>query len=33
MAEKILKALIEQWCDQYGQEIVSLTISKKEESE
>ena len=30
-AEKIITALIEQWCDQYGQEIISLKISKKEE--
>lgn len=30
LAEKIWKALVESWCDQYGAEIKEISITKKE---
>lgn len=31
-AERMYRTLIELWCDQHGKQLVSLTITRKEET-
>ena len=33
LGAKMLRTLVELWCDQYHQEIISLEITKKEKSD